>query len=75
MTIDGRASEAFDDPGAPLSYAWKFEEDEARTDGALDEPLLVVTFRGDRPPRIVLTVTTPDGSEGTVSERLRLTVP
>lgn len=75
MTIDGRASEVFDDPGTPLSYAWKFEEDEARTDGALDDPMLVVTFRGDRPPRIVLTVTTPDGSTAAVSHRLQLTVP
>ena len=74
MTIDATLSASFEAPDAPLAYRWRFENDEARTDAALDEPTLVVTFRGDRPPRIVLTVTSPDAAEDTVAHQLPLTV-
>lgn len=67
-------SASFDGPDTPLAYRWRFDNDEARTDDALDAPTLVVTFRGDRPPRIVLTVTAPDGLEDTVTSQLPLTV-
>jgi len=74
ITLDGRMSASFDGPDTPLAYRWRFDNDEARTDDALDAPTLVVTFRGDRPPRIVLTVTAPDGLEDTVTSQLPLTV-
>lgn len=60
-------------PGTPLEYQWRFEDDEARTEDSLQRESLVVTFRGDRPPRIILTVTSPDGVEGTITHQLALT--
>ena len=74
VTIDGSASASLTDPDAPLRFAWRFLDDETRTEDALDGETLVVSFRGDRPPRILLTVTTDDGLEGTEVHPLQLTV-
>jgi hypothetical protein len=74
VTIDGGASALLDAPGTPLEYRWRFADDEAHSDEGLELETLVVTFRGDRPPRIILTVTSPDGLEGTVTHQLSLTV-
>jgi hypothetical protein len=74
VTVDGSMSALLGAPGTPLDYQWRFLDDEARTGDPLDRVTLVVTFRGDRPPRIILTVTSPDGLQGEVSHQLPLTV-
>jgi hypothetical protein len=74
VTIDGSKSAALDDPAAPLAFAWQFLDDEAKTDQSLGNEMLTVKFRGDRPPRIVLTVTAGSGLSDTVTELLPLTV-
>ena len=73
VTVDGRTSAAFDDSGAPLAYAWRFLDDEARTSQSPVRDMLVVTFRGEHPPRIELTVTAPGGETGAVIAALPLT--
>ena len=74
VMIDGSKSAVLDDPDAALTYAWQLLDDEARTDGSLRGEMLTVKFRGDTPPRIVLTVTSPDGQVGSVTHRLPLTL-
>jgi hypothetical protein len=74
VTIDGSASASLTEADTPLRFEWRFLDDEARTDDPRDAERLVVTFRGDRPPRIELTVTAPDGGEGTAVHQLLLTV-
>lgn len=79
IMLDGRASaDAIDDPTAshPLRYAWQLLDDEARVEGgALDRGQVTVRFRGERPPRIVLTVTDVDDQVGEVTRALPLVVP
>jgi hypothetical protein len=74
VVLDGSASVSIDDPGAALDFAWQLLDDEAEADGDLDAPTLTVRFAGDRPPRIVLEVTTGGGLQGDVTRELALTV-
>jgi hypothetical protein len=73
-----RSADPIDDPeGAErLDVRWEIIGDEARFasgDGATDATP-TVTFRGDAPATIRLTVTDADGLEATAVEHLQLTV-
>jgi hypothetical protein len=78
VTLDGtRSGDPVDDPGAtrPLTFSWGIEGDDVRfQNGTAATPAPVVTFRGDRPATIILTVTDADGLEASAIERVRLTV-
>lgn len=78
VTLDGTASaDPIDDPGgtAELSYEWSIRGDEFRFESG-DEfsASPQVSFRGDSPATIELTVTDADGQAGTASVQLQLTV-
>jgi len=75
VTLDGTASAALDDPEAPLGFAWQLLDDDARTDGRRDAPMLTAHFAGVHPPRILLVVTDPAGHRGDVERSIELTVP
>jgi hypothetical protein len=75
VVLDGSTSVSIDDPGAALGFRWRLLDDAAQTDDALDGPTVTARFGGERPPRIVLEVTTPGGVRGDVSRELQLTVP
>ncbi len=75
VTLDGTASSTFDDPEAPLVFAWHFLDDDAQTSDPLDAPVLTAEFRGSHPPRIQLVVTDGAGHRGEVERSLELTVP
>src|SRR5262245_23077514 len=74
VQLDGTTSASIEDPGAELRFAWQLLDDDARADD-LGQPTLAAQFAGVRPPRIVLTVTAPDGASGHVTRELQLTVP
>jgi len=73
-----RSADPIDDPDGsePLEIRWEIIGDEARYasgDGETDlTPTL--TFRGDQPATIRLTVIDGDGLEATATEHLQLTV-
>lgn len=75
VTLDGTASQSLDAPTASLTFAWQLLDDEVHADGALDQPMLVVHCLGERPPRIVLTVTDEHGLSADVTRPIALTVP
>jgi hypothetical protein len=73
-----RSADPIDDPEGDesLEIRWEIIGDEARYasgDGATD-PTPTLTFRGDQPATIRLTVTDADGLEATATEHLQLTV-
>lgn len=79
VTLDGsRSADPVDDPGTTtrLSYRWTIEGDEARFAAGSDasDVAPVVTFRGQRPATIVLTVTDRDGLDASATAYLQLTV-
>ena len=78
VTLDGSASaDPVDDPAgtAPLTYAWQILDTEGRyVDSRETQAAPVVTFLGDRPPTILLTVTDVDGQSSTATAHLQLTV-
>jgi hypothetical protein len=73
VTLDGTASAAIEDPGEPLAFTWHLFDDDAHADD-VSQPTLTARFAGERPPRIVLEVTTADGRTGDVTRELQLTV-
>jgi len=73
VKLDGTASGTLAGDAA-LDYAWEFLDDEARSDQALDLSTVTVRFRGDRPPRVVLTVTA-DGLSDSLTLPMQLTLP
>jgi hypothetical protein len=73
VKLDATASGVVDGDAA-LDYAWEFVDDEGRTDDTLNSSTLTVRFRGDRPPRVVLTVTNGDLA-ASVTLRIQLTLP
>ncbi len=77
-----RSADPIDDPDGsePLAVRWEIIGDEARYASG-DEAFLILgdltptlTFRGDQPATIRLTVTDADGLEATATEHLQLTV-
>jgi hypothetical protein len=78
VTLDGSGSaDPLDDPEGqrPLEFVWDIRSDEFRFDtGSRTSASPVVSFRGDRPAIIDLTVTDEDGQSSTVTYTLTLTV-
>jgi hypothetical protein len=73
VTLDGTASAAVEDPSEPLTFVWHLFDDDAQADD-VTQPTLTARFAGERPPRVVLEVTTSDGRSGNVTRELQLTV-
>ncbi|HEV7558802.1 MAG TPA: hypothetical protein VGO00_25195 [Kofleriaceae bacterium] len=73
VTLDGTASAAVEDPSEPLTFVWHLFDDDAQADD-VTQPTLTARFAGERPPRVVLEVTTSDGRSGNVTRELLLTV-
>lgn len=73
VKLDGTSSGTLDGTAA-LDFAWQLLDDEARTDQDLGRDMLTVRFRGDRPPRVVLTVTADELTDSTTLP-IQLTVP
>jgi hypothetical protein len=73
VVLDGTASATIDDPAAELAFSWQLLDDDAQADD-LKQSIITAHFAGARPPRIVLTVTAPDGATGHVTRELALTV-
>lgn len=73
-----RSADPIDDPDGSeaLEVRWEIVGDEARFASGDDEtdPTPTLTFRGDQPATILLTVTDGDGLEATAVEHLQLTV-
>jgi hypothetical protein len=78
VVLDGTASaDPIDDPdgSARLDYAWAIDGDEHRFDeGDEGSDMPTLSFRGDRPATIVLTVTDADGLEASATVNLQLSV-
>jgi len=78
VTLDAStSSDPLDDPDGtrPLRYRWRILGDEFRFESGTDqEASPVVSFRGDRPATIELTVTDEDGDASTTSIQMQLTV-
>jgi len=73
VLLDGMASASIDDPGAELVFAWQLFDDDAQA-GDQRSPTLTARFAGVHPPRIVLSVTAPNGRSADVTHELQLTV-
>ncbi len=73
-----RSADPIDDPDGSetLSVRWEIIGDEARYASGDDDADVTptLTFRGDQPATIRLTVTDADGLEATATEHLQLTV-
>jgi hypothetical protein len=78
VVLDASASaDPIDDPQAtrPLGYRWTIVGDDFRVqDGSLSQSKVTVTFIGDHPATIRLTVTDADGLSSTAQEQLQLTL-
>ena len=75
VTLDGTASrDDFEDPGAPLGYAWAADDPAARFEGSTHEGRVRVRVSGQTPVAFRLTVRTPDGRAASVEARLGLTL-
>jgi hypothetical protein len=78
VTLDGTESaDPVDDPEGEhaLSFHWRILFDEHRfEEGGESSPTPVVSFRGDLPATVELTVTDADGSSTTTQFQMRLTV-
>jgi hypothetical protein len=78
VVLDGTASaDPIDDPdgSARLDYAWAIDGDEYRFDaGDAGSDMPTLSFRGDRPATIVLTVTDADGLDASATVNLQLSV-
>jgi hypothetical protein len=78
VTLDAAASaDPIDDPEGqrPLRYQWRILGDEYRFETGDEHDMApVVSFRGDLPATVELTVTDEDGDSHTVDFEMRLTV-
>jgi hypothetical protein len=78
VVLDGSTSaDPIDDPdgSSRLEFLWEIEGDEHRfADGDAGDAMPTLSFRGDRPATISLTVTDADGLEATATVYLQLTV-
>jgi hypothetical protein len=78
VVLDGTGSaDPIDDPAGErsLRYRWKIVGDEFRiVDGSLAEARVTLTFLGETPATILLTVTDGDDDSNTARENLQLTV-
>jgi hypothetical protein len=79
VTLDGtRSADPVDDPDGthPLDFRWEIVGDEARFEPGSneDDATPAVTFRGDRPATITLTVTDADGLAASATTYVQLTV-
>lgn len=80
VTLDGSASaDPIDDPAGTekLTYDWTITDAESRFAAGSTEmsQKAVVTFAGERPATITLTVTDPDGNDDSATKYLQLSVP
>ena len=78
VTLDASMSaDPIDDPDGtrPLRYQWEIIGDEYRIqDGTMTSPMVTLTFLGERPPTVQLTVIDGDGLESSAQEHLQLTI-
>lgn len=76
VVLDGTASADPLDPPGPLEYHWEITNDEARFEpgSTAADPAPTVTFLGDRPATIRLTVTDQDGQSATSRYQMTLTL-
>jgi hypothetical protein len=76
VTLDGSESaDELEDESAPLTFRWEVDDPSGRAvEGALDAPLVVMTFAGERVVRVTLTVTDPQGMSASITERVGLTI-
>jgi hypothetical protein len=78
VTLDATMSaDPIDDPDGtrPLRYRWEIIGDEFRIqDGSLTSAQVTLTFLGERPATVQLTVTDGDGLESSAQEHLQLTI-
>ncbi len=75
VTLDGTGSaDELEDEAAPLAFRWEVDDPSGRIEeGAFDEPVVVMTFAGDRVVSVTLTVTDPQGLSASVTQRVGLT--
>lgn len=79
VTLDGSTSaDPIDDPGGSeqLQYLWTIVGDDVEFQAGSheDQAKPKVTFRGERPATVTLTVTDPDGQEASATSYVQLTV-
>ncbi len=78
VVLDGTTSaDPLDDPdgSTSLEFLWEIAGDEHRFDtGDADSGMPTLSFRGDRPATIILTVTDVDGLQATATAHLQLSV-
>lgn len=78
VTLDGRASaDPIDDPAGerPLRYRWEIVGDEFRVvAGSMNQAEVTLSFLGETPATILLTVIDEDDNATTAREQLQLTI-